>query len=439
MRVIQLKFLKTNFKYRYLLILIAVCLGCVSARADSSEWLEKRYKWAKGAIDNSKGWLVAEQIFGMLDEQGGDQFAQKFIVEFPVARTYLYQDMELRIAGIADPVEAKKVTKSIGRLKRANCLSDAEISVLLTRVDQRLAPLAASGTLALDQLTDGLRQMLTPAEIESIFRASLGHLEKPADPRQNDIVIALIATLKEQSQDSPLFILVNEKLPFLYLTEDNLLRFTDLYPEIVALKRKGGLIGIPQHVWDELDSEQQRIVSSRFVISPLPGDNYGIVINVQVLNESTTGSTAGSQLGAAYGSAAYVDSAFSGSPRNWNYSATNQITARVIGGLVGSLLDTKPEARFHARYTIRSGHGAVGYVDNYSSNSLTHPVGMCVYINPLQPTTNDVCTLTKEKFLKKYVPELIAPAEVYCKFATVPVPVKLPQSVCVASGGAVLR
>lgn len=95
-----------------------------------------------------------------------------------------------------------------------------------------------------------------------------------------------------------------------------------LFLSLVCNASSAEVLNIPQHIWDGLQIDQRNLIGERFVVNVRDGNSYGIIIDAQSLNESTQGSNAGSQLGAALGSSTYVDNAFSGSPRNWNYSAT---------------------------------------------------------------------------------------------------------------------
>jgi hypothetical protein len=158
----------------------------------------------------------------------------------------------------------------------------------------------------------------------------------------------------------------------------------------------------PAGLWNALSEEQRNVLDERYVVEVIAEKNYGVIIDAQTVNESTPGSTAGSQLGAAYGSAAYLDRAFKGAPQNWNYSATGQLTSSIAGALVGSLLDKNAQSRFHTRYTIRSNSGDVGFVDSYSGDQFTHPAGLCVQINPFRPLPSDLCQLTLEKLLSHH-------------------------------------
>lgn len=237
------------------------------------------------------------------------------------------------------------------------------------------------------------------------------------------------------------------------------------------------ILNVPQPIWDGLQAQQRALLGERFVINVRAGNTYGVIMDVQSLNESGSGSTAGSQLGAAYGSAAYVDNAFSGRPQNWNYSATNHLTAQVAGALIGSLANQPAHARFRTRYTIKNGNGGVEYIEEIKSDAFRHSMGLCVQLGPIRPIDLETCGLTHEQFLAKYswlaavnqqvAPVLVPPSKnmekpmamisppplppppaqlrpvvsvsemVLCKFG-VASPVRVSSSVCESAGGSVI-
>jgi len=162
------------------------------------------------------------------------------------------------------------------------------------------------------------------------------------------------------------------------------------------------MLNVPQHIWDSLSVDQRTILGERFSVNVVDGRSYGTILDAQSLNESTAGTNAGSQLGARYGNAAYVDNAFKGSPQNWNYSATGNLTAQVAGALIGSLADRPAVARFRTRYTIKTGSGSVEYVEEIKGDALRHTVGLCVTVSPIRPIDFDTCNLTYDQFLSKY-------------------------------------
>lgn len=66
------------------------------------------------------------------------------------------------------------------------------------------------------------------------------------------------------------------------------------------------LVTLSSRIWTALSDEQRNMLETRYVVDVLPERNYGMIVHIQTVNESTPGSTAGSQLGARYASATYV-------------------------------------------------------------------------------------------------------------------------------------
>lgn len=208
-----------------------------------------------------------------------------------------------------------------------------------------------------------------------------------------------------------------------------------LFLGLVCNASSAEVLNIPQHIWDGLQTDQRNLIGERFVVNVRDGNSYGIIIDAQSLNESTRGSNAGSQLGAALGSSTYVDNAFSGSPRNWNYSATGHLTAQLAGAMIGSLANQPAQARFRTRYTIKNGSGGVDYVEEIKSDAFRHTVGLCVALGPIRPIDVDTCSMTREQFLAKYslltstvqqaLPVSASPTDAIFETAT-PSPVRVP-------------
>jgi hypothetical protein len=134
------------------------------------------------------------------------------------------------------------------------------------------------------------------------------------------------------------------------------------------------LLKVSQPVWLGLAQYERDIIQQRYLIEVAQPESFGIIIDNQGVDESTPGSSAGSNLGQAVANAAYVDKAF----RDGNYSAKTQLGAILLGGLLGSALDSGPVSRFHYRYTIRAGNGKIQSIDEVASDPFRHPVGVCV-------------------------------------------------------------
>ena len=158
-------------------------------------------------------------------------------------------------------------------------------------------------------------------------------------------------------------------------------------------------IVIPGHVWSALSETQKHAFKEAYDVSLIPIESYGIVVDAQTLDDSRPGNNAGSQLGAAVGSAAYVDNAFKGN--NWNYSATKNLAAGLLGAAIGSSLDTTPTSVFATRYFVKLKNGAVVTVNERKSDPFKIPPGLCVEIGPLRVAQEPICEASKEAFLAK--------------------------------------
>jgi hypothetical protein len=203
----------------------------------------------------------------------------------------------------------------------------------------------------------------------------------------------------------------------------------------ISKSHAADMLNVPQHIYDGLTADQRKVLGDRYTVNVLEGKSYGLIIDSQGLNESTRGTTAGSQLGSRVASAAYVDNAFAGSPRNWNYSASGHLAAQLAGAVIGSMADKPGEARYRTRYTIKTGVGGVEYVEENRSDALRHFVGICVTTRPIKPIEFDTCNQTREQFLSKFavlfpssqVPQTVAqPNSASAAMAPPPAPMPSP-------------
>ena len=154
---------------------------------------------------------------------------------------------------------------------------------------------------------------------------------------------------------------------------------------------KTSILQVRRSVWEELsDAERTKLQEDRFV-SVKDDSNFGRVIDRQLFDASTNGTTAGSQLGAVLGQAQYVDNSI---PKG-TYSATGQVGAAILGAVIGSSLDQSGSRTFVMRYAIKRLDGKVSYADRYESTSLGESIGVCVNLQA-QQVDQDICELTAE-------------------------------------------
>ena len=104
------------------------------------------------------------------------------------------------------------------------------------------------------------------------------------------------------------------------------------------------------------------------------GDEYGTVFSVQLLNESSQGTSSGSNLGSIVAQAAYIDNSTFG-----NYKAQNQLAIGLAGAVIGSLMDKKPVVQFRKIYYVRIGDELTKVNITDSTPDLI-PEGACVKV-----------------------------------------------------------
>lgn len=145
--------------------------------------------------------------------------------------------------------------------------------------------------------------------------------------------------------------------------------------------------------WGGLNPDEREFIQQRHVVEARAGETFGTIIDNQAADRSTSGTTFGANLGQAVGNAAYVDKALSGG----DYSAKSHLGAMLLGGLLGSTLDTRPRTQYQFRYAVRLGNGNVIYQDAYSADPFRHAVGVCVSMPDLTLLPDQhICTQTTD-------------------------------------------
>lgn len=160
------------------------------------------------------------------------------------------------------------------------------------------------------------------------------------------------------------------------------------------------IIRVPSHVWQGLDQNEKDSVGSKYVVDLLPSELVGVIVDAQGVDRSDPGTTGGRWLGAAVGSAAYVDRAFKGSG---DYSAKSHLGVALLGALVGSALDRPASQKYHYRYTVKTLSNKIEYLDEHSVEPFRKSLGACVSVPSLDSVPQDMCSETDDTFRKKYV------------------------------------
>lgn len=154
---------------------------------------------------------------------------------------------------------------------------------------------------------------------------------------------------------------------------------------------------VPEALWNSLTAKEKFQVSHTLEVNLVSTTLMGVIIEVQTLDQSQTGTNAGSQLGAAFGSAAYVDKAFSGD--NVDYSAKKHLGVALLGGVLGSAADKAPVSSFRTRYTIKLQEGSIQYIEEQTPNQFRHAAGLCVFLEPFRIANQQLCSMTKADLL----------------------------------------
>jgi hypothetical protein len=127
-------------------------------------------------------------------------------------------------------------------------------------------------------------------------------------------------------------------------------------------------------------------------------DSIGVIIDAQGVDRSDPGTTGGQQLGAAFGSAAYVDNAFRGRS---DYSAKIHLGVSLLGAVLGSTLDRPPSVRYQFRYSVKTLTNKIEYLDDYTTEPFRKSLGACVLIPSLAAVSQDLCSDNSDSFRRK--------------------------------------
>lgn len=164
-------------------------------------------------------------------------------------------------------------------------------------------------------------------------------------------------------------------------------------------------IRISQVAWNQLSVGEHALIQKKYVVELVEHDAFGVIIDNQGVDESSAGTNGGAYLGGAVANAAYIDNAIKGG----NYSAKNQLASGILGALLGSSLDSKPNSQYHYRYAVKLGDGNIKYFDEIKRDPFRHPVGICVSVPNIAPIDQKLCGQTGESLRSVYLGTPINP------------------------------
>ena len=157
-------------------------------------------------------------------------------------------------------------------------------------------------------------------------------------------------------------------------------------PDSTALVFAKPTLNVSHDVWATLTIAHRNSVTSRYTVEVSEKGRFARIVYVQPVNESTAGTNAGAQLGSALGQAQYIDKS------SWsNYSARGQLGAAILGGLLGSALDARPQTVYRLVYTLKSGDGSIRVVERVSGSQIHIAPGLCIDTTVFTPVSDELC------------------------------------------------
>lgn len=152
------------------------------------------------------------------------------------------------------------------------------------------------------------------------------------------------------------------------------------------------VVGAP--VWEGVPADIQQEISSDFSLTILSAQQYGMIVDAQSADESTSATYAGAAVGSGAAQVLYIDRSF----RHGNYSAGTHLGLGLLGALAGSALDRPAIEKYVNRYTVQTADGEIQYIDETKATKFRHSVGVCVTVPQLEQLSQKVCTETPDDF-----------------------------------------
>ncbi len=133
--------------------------------------------------------------------------------------------------------------------------------------------------------------------------------------------------------------------------------------------------------WNGLSIAERDKIRESNEVTVIAANLVGQIVEAQVIDQSSPGTSGGAELGASVAGARYVDRAFEGD--SWSYSASDHLRNQLVGAMLGSLLDSPAQQSFRVRYSVRDVLGNVRYFDRENSDGFRRSAGECVLLDSL--------------------------------------------------------
>ncbi len=150
--------------------------------------------------------------------------------------------------------------------------------------------------------------------------------------------------------------------------------------------------------WDALSPDEQAKLQDTHAVRTHQPDRYGVITDVQTVDQSTPGTSGGAALGGAVASAAYIDRSLRGN----SYSVGANLAVGILGAMLGSAADSAPVQQYKTRYTVKLADGEVQYFDEVKADSFRHSPGVCIHVPEITLATQNLCNQTVDGVRKRY-------------------------------------
>lgn len=166
--------------------------------------------------------------------------------------------------------------------------------------------------------------------------------------------------------------------------------------EVPSLKPQ---LALRSDVFEQLSNAERELLETRYELYLHRGSNIGSIVERQVQNISTPGSTAGSDAGSAFASVIYVDNAIS----KGSYNVWTDLAVSVLGGVAGAAGNKASDQRYRIQYTIRSYNDQLKSVLVTRSSPIGDPLGTCFSVSQLRKVNQNLCEMTPSTVREDYL------------------------------------
>ena len=157
---------------------------------------------------------------------------------------------------------------------------------------------------------------------------------------------------------------------------------------------------VAKPAWDKLEESEKTQIERKWLIQKLKTNEYGVIMESQILDESTLGTNTGTSIGSALAQGAYIDRSFKSGNK---YSTTNQIFVGIAGAIAGAAFDQTPTAKYKIRYSVQLADGNIQMTDEIKGDPFRLPATACVQFPSLDISDQTLCSQTADNLRKKLI------------------------------------